>query len=54
MTGWRVRFVRRIRCLMAIRSLPLATGSHTASSVNSVGILAAEVVAAAIVNAVTV
>lgn len=31
----------------------LATGSHTASSVNTVGILAAEVVAEAIVNAVT-
>ena len=31
----------------------LATGSHTGSSVNSVGILAAEVVAAAIVSAVT-
>ena len=31
----------------------LATGSHTGSSVNTVGILAAEVVAAAIVNAVT-
>ena len=31
----------------------LATGSHTMSSVNTVGILAAEVVAAAIVNAVT-
>ena len=30
----------------------LATGSHTASGVNTVGILAAEVVAAAIVNAV--
>ena len=32
----------------------LATGAHTGSSVNTVGILAAEVVAAAIVNAVTV
>ena len=32
----------------------LATGAHTGSSVNSIGILAAEVVAAAIVNAVTV
>ena len=32
----------------------LATGSHTGSSVNTVGILAAEVVAAAIVKAVTV
>ena len=31
----------------------LATGAHTGSSVNTVGILAAEVVAAAIVNAVT-
>lgn len=31
----------------------LATGSHTGSSVNTVGILAAEVVAEAIVNAVT-
>ncbi|MDE0427008.1 P1 family peptidase [Candidatus Poribacteria bacterium] len=31
----------------------LATGSHTGSSVNTVGILAAEVVAGAIVNAVT-
>ena len=31
----------------------LATGSHTRSSVNTVGILAAEVVATAIVNAVT-
>ena len=31
----------------------LATGSHTASSVNTVGILAAEVVGQAIVNAVT-
>ena len=31
----------------------LATGSHTGSNVNTVGILAAEVVAAAIVNAVT-
>ena len=31
----------------------LATGSHTENSVNTVGILAAEVVAAAIVNAVT-
>ena len=31
----------------------LATGTHTGSSVNSVGILAAEVVAEAIVNAVT-
>lgn len=31
----------------------LATGSHTGSSVNTVGILAAEVVAAAIVSAVT-
>ena len=31
----------------------LATGSHTQSSVNAVGILAAEVVAEAIVNAVT-
>ncbi len=31
----------------------LATGSHTAGSVNTVGILAAEVVAEAIVNAVT-
>ena len=31
----------------------LATGSHTASSVNTVGILAAEVVGEAIVNAVT-
>ena len=31
----------------------LATGSHTGSSVNAVGILAAEVVAKAIVNAVT-
>ena len=32
----------------------LATGAHTGSSVNTIGILAAEVVAAAIVNAVTV
>lgn len=32
----------------------LATGAHTGSSVNTVGILAAEVVAEAIVNAVTV
>ena len=32
----------------------LATGAHTGSSVNTVGILAAEVVAAAIVKAVTV
>ena len=32
----------------------LATGTHTGSSVNTIGILAAEVVAAAIVNAVTV
>ena len=32
----------------------LATGTHTGSSVNTVGILAAEVVAEAIVNAVTV
>ena len=31
----------------------LATGSHTGSGVNAVGILAAEVVAEAIVNAVT-
>ena len=31
----------------------LATGSHTASNVNTVGILAAEIVAEAIVNAVT-
>ena len=31
----------------------LATGAHTGSSMNTVGILAAEVVAAAIVNAVT-
>ena len=31
----------------------LATGSHTGSSVNTIGILAAEVVATAIVNAVT-
>ena len=31
----------------------LATGSHTGSSVNTVGILAAEVVAEAVVNAVT-
>ena len=31
----------------------LATGAHTGSSVNTVGILAAEVVASAIVNAVT-
>ena len=31
----------------------LATGAHTGSSVNAIGILAAEVVAAAIVNAVT-
>lgn len=31
----------------------LATGTHTGSSVNAVGILAAEVVAASIVNAVT-
>ena len=31
----------------------LATGAHTGSSVNTVGILAAEVVAEAIVNAVT-
>jgi L-aminopeptidase/D-esterase-like protein len=30
----------------------LTTGAHTGSSVNTVGILAAEVVAAAIVNAV--
>ena len=32
----------------------LATGAHTGSSVNTIGILAAEVVAEAIVNAVTV
>lgn len=32
----------------------LATGTHTGSSVNTIGILAAEVVAEAIVNAVTV
>jgi L-aminopeptidase/D-esterase-like protein len=31
----------------------LATGAHTGSSVNTIGILAAEVVAEAIVNAVT-
>lgn len=32
----------------------LVTGTHTGSSVNTIGILAAEVIAAAIVNAVTV
>ena len=32
----------------------LATGAYTGSSMNTVGILAAEVVAEAIVNAVTV